>query len=255
MPHTLTPSAPVSSRRAQPSGGRPAASTCCLLCLLGTLFGLFDVRLCQAQSLLRGVSSLSATLESADFSLTTQTRRGPVSTDKMFTVSFPIGPQQSLGFSTGYVRATPFPERAANGAGGLQTRTAWRFKAVPVMVSYARTFGNPNARWVPVASVGFAYLFSSLRAARLAQLGGDGYAPIEQALVPTQSASFTERLGVGYGAEASIGLRANIDQNVFLLIQQRLCYVNSLAFTPSSAQGLSTSFTRLDFSVGLGFSF
>lgn len=224
-----------------------------LCCLAGS-----SVRPCSAQTIRGGVSTLSATLDAASVSISTQTRRSPLVRDKRFSLQFPITRRQSISFGTGYIRFTSVPEDLLADDAAVSIKPAWRFKAVPITLSYAYTLTDPARRWVPVVRAGVAYYMSSMkRALADGNLPTDRMAPIRahEAIAPVGRASFTEKLGLGYGVHASIGIRANVDRSMYVLAEQRICYVQGLAFTPNHNLGIDANFLRLDFNLGLGFRF
>ena len=229
----------------------------CVAGMLCCLAGL-GARPCSAQTLVGGMSSLSATLDAASVSISTQTRRSPLVRDKSFSLQFPITRRQAISFGMGYMRFTSVPEDLLADDAPLSIKPAWRFKAIPITLSYVYTLTDPSRRWVPIVQAGIAYYMSSMKRAFADSASPTGrVVPIRahEAIAPVGRASFTEKLGLGYGVHASVGVRAKIDRSLYVLAEQRVCYVRGLAFTPNHNLGIDASFLRLDFNLGLGFRF
>lgn len=192
-----------------------------------------------------GGSSLSATYQSSDFSLTTRSSRSPISHDKHVAVQFPVGRRQWISFGAGYMRLTSVPEDMM---GYRKIKAPWRYKAIPLSLGYTLLLADENRRLVPVVGATLSYYLSNMK-----EMDGETSIADATGMALPILPSFTEKLGMGYGGEVHLGLRANIDRHVFVQVQQRVCYVNGLAFNPNST--FDAEFVKVDFSVGLGFRF
>ena len=168
------------------------------------------------------------------------------------TISFsvPLSARQSIVFSTEYLRVESFPKPLAE---QLYVKPAWRYKAVPITIGYSYALADPNRRIVPVVGVGVSAYFGSVK-----QLGAPGSTTMRHSGETFETASprlsYHQRLGVGYGAQVSLGLRADLNRHLYALAEGRARYVNGLAFTPNDYD-FRSEFIKIDFAVGLGFKF
>ena len=196
-------------------------------------------------------STLSATLQASDFAVVTRATQSPVATDKRVEMQFPVGPRQWLHVGGGYVRVTSVPEDLIE---DRSMQAPWRFKAVPVGLGYSYALRGEGERWVPTVTASVAYLFSSMKTMRpLTAIPFAAEIPFRPA-----AGAAEEELGMGFGAELALSIRADLDARFFVQLQHRLCYVNGLAFSSAAATTAATasaSFLRLDFALGGGVRF
>ena len=65
---------------------------------------------------------------------------------------------------------------------------------------------------------------------------------------------YHEQSGLGYGVQATLGIRADVNRHVYLLAQGRARYVDGLAFAAND-YNFHSEFTKIDFAIGFGFKF
>jgi hypothetical protein len=169
---------------------------------------------------------------------------------KTFSLSIPLAERHAFVVSTEYMRVESLPKPFAE---QLYVKPAWRYKGVPLTLGYAYALTNPDNRIVPVVGVGVSCYFGSAK-----QLASYSHEPamLHSGEEPASSPRllFDERLGVGYGAEATLGLRADLNRSLFVLAQGRARYIHGLAFT-SNDYDFHTAFAKIDFAIGFGFKF
>lgn len=168
------------------------------------------------------------------------------------TLSFsvPLSARQSLVFSTEYMQVESFPKPLAE---QLYVKPTWRYKAVPLTIGYSYALTDPTRRIVPVVGVGVSAYFGAAK-----QLDTPGSMAMRHSGEAFEAASsrlvYHKGLGVGYGVQATLGLRADLNRHLYALAQGRARYVNGLAFTPHEYD-FRSEFTKVDFAVGFGFKF
>jgi hypothetical protein len=197
---------------------------CTLLCLLFCL----SARLSYAQSLSTLVSSSGST--------------DGVAVSKSLQIDFPIDSRSAFFIGGEYVRDTSMPDAFVDEVKG---KHSWKFKAVPVTIGYMHALTSQEATVVPVVGVGLSYYFCRAKQHETAP------GPAFDANVLGKN--FEKRYGMGYGAEATLGLRAELSRHIFVLAEGRGRYVNGLAF--AEGDDLGAQFVKFDFSIGFGFNF
>ena len=174
-----------------------------------------------------------------------------LSISNTLSFSVPISARQSIVFSTELMRVESLPKPLAE---QLYARPAWRYKAVPLTVGFSYALTNPNRRIVPVVGVGVSAYFS--QAKQLA--AGPGSMTMLHSGEAFQEISprldYHKGLGVGYGVEATLGLRADLNRHFYALAQGRARYVDGLAFTAHDYD-FRSKFTKIDFALGFGVKF
>ena len=148
------------------------------------------------------------------------------------------------------MRVESFPKALAQ---EFFAQPAWRYKAIPITLGYSYALTNPDRRIVPVVGVGVSLYFGSVK-----QLGYvdemDTIRHSADVMVPSDAPlSFQHFLGVGYGAQATFGFRADLNRYLFIQAQGRARYINGLGFTSSDVHAYRSEFTKLDFAIGFGF--
>lgn len=145
----------------------------------------------------------------------------------------PLRGRQALSISTELVQLSSFYVKMANYQGDAD----WKFQGVPVTLSYEYTLPRVG-RFSPVVGGGASLYFSKLK----------------QAMTPRSPTgqSYDRQLGVGYGLQATLGLKTRLNRRLFLLAQGRYRYVNSTAFLGGGQY--HTTFPVLDFALGFGVS-
>ena len=142
--------------------------------------------------------------------------------------------------------AKPFAEQ-------LHVKPAWRYKGLPITVGYSYALTNPNRRIVPVVGVGVScYLGSAKQLESYNTLPSMRHSGEDVSTSPRLE--YHEQPGLGYGVQATLGVRADVNRHVYLLAQGRARYVDGLAFTPND-YNFHSQFTRIDFALGFGFKF
>ncbi len=172
------------------------------------------------------------------------------SISKTFSLNFALSARQSLVVSTEYMKVqsipTPFAEQ-------LLVKPAWGFTGVPITLGYSYALADPTRRIVPVVGVGVSCYLGSVR-----QLASYGDAPSMlhsgEELSSMPRLEYHDHTGVGYGAQATLGFRADVNRYMFLLAEGRARYVNGLALTGTD-YNFRTEFTKIDFVIGFGFKF
>jgi|GEM_PF-3385656 len=212
-----------------------------IVCSLGLLCGcIFFVPNSGAQSSISPKRILDSALRKVASSAKDRDKTGAfrvsASTAKFSTVlsvSVPLAPRHALRISTEYVRLTSFYVKM----NGFKENADWKFSAVPITLGYEYTLASEARRLVPVLGVGASAYFSRTKQLRAVDAG-------------RMVSKYAGRFGVGYGAEASFGIRARLGRSLFLLTRGRYRIVNGFAFYGSNRKG--ARFPVLDFSVGFG---
>ena len=169
---------------------------------------------------------------------------------KTFSLNFPLAERHTFVVSTEYMKVQSLPKPFAE---QLYVKPAWNYTGVPITVGYSYALTNPNRRIVPVVGVGVSCYLGSVR-----QLESYSDAPSMlhsgEELSSSPRLEYHDRTGVGYGAQATLGFRADVNRYMFLLAQGRARYVNGLAFTINDYD-FRAEFSKIDFVVGFGFKF
>ena len=197
---------------------------CALLCFL----------LCVPVSASRA-QSLSTLIRSSGSS-------SGVAVSKSLQVSFPLDEQRAFFVKAEYVRDTPMPDDLVD---EVKAKHTWKLKAVPITVGYTQYLTSPDHTIVPTIGLGLSYYFCRTKQHAMAT------APFVD--VNALGKHFEKRYGMGYGAEATFGLRADLNRSTFVMAQSRARYVDGLAFT--EGDDLNSRFVKFDFSIGVGFRF
>ena len=173
-----------------------------------------------------------------------------LSLSNTLSFSVPISARQSIVLSTEYMQAESFPKPLAE---QLYVKPAWRYKAVPLTLGYSYALTDPNRRVVPVVGVGVSAYFGAAKqldapGGMAMRHSGETFGETSPRLV------YHKGFGVGYGVQATLGLRADVNRYLFVLAQGRARYVDGLAFT-SNDYDFRSEFTKIDFAIGFGFKF
>lgn len=169
-----------------------------------------------------------------------------LSVSKALQVEVPLSSRQAIFVRGEYLRTSSFPSALTKDLTGKQS---WRLKAVPITIGYTRYLANPDRRIVPVLGFGASYYFCRIKKVS----GAEGPVFNAAALPLSTSIPYQERYGMGYGAEATLGLNIDLNRYMFASVQGRSRYVHGLAFV--EGDDLDSRFTNFDFSVGFGFKF
>jgi hypothetical protein len=156
---------------------------------------------------------------------------------KSVTFSISMGGPQALHRSAEYFRNSSLSRTYTQSLG---IEPSWKYRAVPITVSYVYTLPNLSERIAPVVGAGLsAHLYRLTLHDSPALTGGSDAASYEY--------------GAGYGVEASMGLQMALTRNIFALSQVRYRYVR--CFSEVSIDRYNSQFSMVDFVVGLGFTF
>lgn len=182
-------------------------------------------------------------------SLSTMVRSSSSSTglsvSKGLSLEMPVSKQQAFFVRGEYLRTSSFPS-----AKDLTTlKQSWKLKAVPITIGYRHYLTDRNQRVVPVVGMGISYYFCSTKKVE----GVAGPVFTTPALSDEASIPYEKRHGMGYGAEATLGLEVDLSRHLFASVQGRSRFIHGLAFV--EGDDLDSRFTTFDFLVGLGFKF
>lgn len=161
------------------------------------------------------------------------------SISKLVSLNYRLGDRQSVGISTEFVKVASFYFKYR----GFEAEPDWKFKAVPITLRYERLLADPERRIVPVAGVGVSYYLTQLRT----RVVGAEASAERLAL----DSSVTGALGMGWGAQATCGLRARIAGSTFLEVQGRYRIIDGLDIMGNGSD--KARFGFLDFAIGIGF--
>lgn len=207
-------------------------------CLLVGAASLLASPCCLGQSLTALLARApAATPPSAADAPSFSSPRLPSPFSRLITLERPLSPDQSLTVSTELSRFTSFEPHMAD---DLDRQPSWKFKGVPLTVSLVQKLGRPGWPVVPQVSLGVSYYLCKTTLRDYGRLDHTGRPDTDRGY------------GMGYGAEAALGLRTRINRTVFVLAQSRLRYVNGFGLTGGSG-AFDNEFAKLDFAIGLGF--
>lgn len=167
----------------------------------------------------------------------TEVRLSTASVSSILSFSRPIGDRQSLRLSTEFVRMSPAYVKIEGGG-----QPEWKFKGVPITLGYEYTLRDEQRRMVPFVGVGVS-CYLSQASQRFA----------EGASVPVGTGGYAREYGVGYGTQASLGLRTNLSPHLSVVAEGRYRLVNGLALRGQNPD--QAEFPMFDFAVGFGFTF
>jgi hypothetical protein len=177
----------------------------------------------------------------------------PLGSSRTVSYDLPVSNRQAIRLSGGYDELASFPKDDNFKRFGTATM---KLRVVPVGIDYVVHLADPNRRIVPVASIGAAVTLG-----RLSMTEQAGPAAVEAPTVTAAAVPFTalvtsaperhSRMGVGYDVHASLGLRANVSEHLFVIGQARVRHLDALGFSQDDL----AQFDKLDFSVGVGFKF
>lgn len=161
---------------------------------------------------------------------------GYSSSSHTVSVRLPLNGPHALQVSAEYFRSSSLPRWSPR---RLRPEPDWRFRSVPVTVSYTYSLPALTRRIRPVVGVGVS---SHVYQERVRLASG---------LVPRPDGEFDYRMGLRMGAEATAGFRMLVSPQVYVLAQGRCRYVAHPMFGVV-APGYD-AFTTIDVSLGLGF--
>ncbi len=171
---------------------------------------------------------------------------------KAVTVSFLLRGPHAINLRAEYFRSASAPK--AFEIAHLYTAD-WKFRSVPVTVSYTYALPSPSSRIFPVAGFGLsAHVYKQTE--KVEHSTGMPYNFVLQSsiesLTETILPHFANKYGLNVGAEVSLGLIMNVSKNIFVMSQGRYRYIAC----SGHHYGYNYSSLRvLDFSVDIGFQF
>ncbi|HMB89351.1 MAG TPA: hypothetical protein VKP65_00800 [Rhodothermales bacterium] len=170
------------------------------------------------------------------------------SLSKTFSFHFPVAERQSISLGTEIMKTASIPKDLAE---EVQAKPTWDLKAVPVTLGYSYELADPGKGIVPIVGVGVSYYFCEVKKHRSMDASGS---MLYVSSPGTPDAVEKER-GMGYGFQATLGLRTEITRHIFVQAQSRTRYVNGFAFMGQHAEDLGMEFTKIDVTLGLGYTF
>ena len=228
--------------------------TCCCCCsVLALLFSMFcGIPSAKGQSLVSTKKVVNAALRKSTTSRAGNTvesrtdiqriRASSATLSRLITFDIPLGvsDRHSLSVGTEFMRLTTFYTKF----GDLEQEPEWKFKAVPLTLTYEYAFTRPDRRFVPVVGAGASFYVS-----KLSRIAGEVNGPV--LVTEETNVHFQKEYGMGFGAQATLGVRTNINRHLYLTTQARYRYVNGLSI--KGHHQYEGEFTVLDFAVGVGF--
>jgi outer membrane protein W len=161
------------------------------------------------------------------------------SASRILTFNLAVGDRHSIAISAEYLRLTSFNFELY----GFRAQPDWKFSGVPLTVSFEHFLTDPSKRFVPVVGAGFSYYLSLVKT-RHNGPSSNGLQPVLQS---------SKAMGMGWGAQATMGFRTRLYRTTFVQFQGRYRLVDGLAFMGSRSS--EARFGHFDFAVGFGFSF
>ena len=219
---------------------RTLGRICCLF-LCGAVF-FCGKRVC-AQSAASKVLERASSSSADGYSISVST------SSKAATVYLPLGGPHTLSLRAEYFRVASVPKITEK---VWDVKADWKFRSVPLTVSYMYSLPSPNDRIVPVVGAGVsAHFFKETEKIRD---GGTAFISTPFGIVNTAASDFMDRYGLKYGAELSLGVRTQLTRQIFILTEARYRYVNCSASMLRNNFG-SEAVNVVDFSVDVGFAF
>ena len=212
----------------------PWAVGCLLLCGL--------ICLTPSETFAQSVSAL--------FHGSSSSSGGTPSISRSISFDLPLADRNALSLSAEYVQDTSFPEAFGK---VIKGRPSWKITAVPITLGYTHFLASPRSAFVPTVGFGVSYYFC--RTNMLEVPAGYDFAEVySEASMPeaNKKVPFNEQLGMGYGAQITLGVQIDVSRDMFIIAQSRGRYVNGLGFSHSAHQDLNSEFAKVDFSLGMG---
>lgn len=164
------------------------------------------------------------------------------------SVHYHIDNHHALGLGTELIKTSAtgiFAQTLfdANGniTGFIPLKIDWKFKGIPITISYEYAALGANKNFRPAIGIGVSYFMSKVEAqtTNLANL-----------LLDEQK---TARKGRGYGIHAHLALHTQLHKRLNLISQVRYRYSDGMAFS-GKKEDVKIEFTGFDFSLGIGWS-
>ena len=193
---------------------------------------------------------------------------------KTVSLTFPLRTNHTLNVTGEYVSVSSIPKLYEKSLG---LRPTWKFRAIPVTVSYSYSLPTFSERFIPVAGAGLAAFFyrKTLREEVLIpeavgfQLPASNPslslqdAQIQRIAIPRATPSTPEvrfesahHVGISYGAELFLGVRSLMTDNVYIQALWRYRYLRNFADgNKSGAIAFVENRPYSDFNLSLGFGF
>ena len=159
---------------------------------------------------------------------------------RIISLNYRLGERRSVGISTEFIKVASFYFEYD----GFEEQPEWKFKGVPITLKYEHVLADPTRRIVPVVGVGVSYYLTQIKTR---ETNWEMVAGQSSELGPTVSTTS----GMGWGAQATCGIRARLLQGVFLELQGRYRMVNGLEIMGHESD--ASRFRVFDFALGIGF--
>ncbi|MDX1739642.1 MAG: hypothetical protein R3178_00040, partial [Rhodothermales bacterium] len=178
-----------------------------------------------------GLQSRSRALESSTTSIA-----------QLLSFHVALDDRQSVGVGTELLKLATFYFKFR----GYEEQPDWKFKAVPITLSYERLLCSPEKRIVPVVGVGLSYYFAQLRTRLHESVTGP-----QSPTMPIDS-YVSKSFEMGWGAQVTGGIRARLTDRTFLQLQGRYRVLDGFGLSADELHGGDLGV--FDFAVGIGFS-
>lgn len=164
------------------------------------------------------------------------------------TVSFPFRGPHAFNVRAEYFRTSSLPKTLERLHG---VKADWKFRSVPVTASYTYALPSP-ASWIfPVAGIGLsAHMYQQTE--KIDPVSGQPFRSVVQDPENPVAPLFADKRGLNVGAEVSLGLIMNLNENIFVMTQSRYRYV---ACSRHRYGYRYDALNVLDFSLDIGFQF
>ncbi len=156
---------------------------------------------------------------------------------KLVSLHYELDDRQSLSVSTELLKVASFYFEYR----GFEEQPVWKFKGVPLTISYERVLADPSRRIVPVVGVGVSYYLAQMKQRT----------PGEELDALSFDESIHVKRGMGWGAQATWGIRTTLTDRSFLQLQGRYRLIDGFGFTGDEYG--AARFGVFDFVVGIGF--
>ena len=206
----------------------------------------FGTSWCWMPALLLAIFGLCPCLAYAQVSSESSSSSSSIS--KTFSFHFPVAERQSISVGTEIMKSASIPKHLAE---EIQAKPAWDLRAVPITLGYSYELADPSRGVVPVVGVGVSYYFCEVKKHRLMDASGS----MLYVSSPGTPDAIAKERGMGYGVQATLGLRTHIARHLFVQAQSRARYINGFAFMGKHAEELGVAFTKIDVTLGLGYTF
>lgn len=166
----------------------------------------------------------------------------PTSIAQLVSFHVNLDEQQSIGISTEFLKLATFHFKIR----GYEEQPDWKFKAVPITLTYERLLSSSDRRIVPVVGVGLSYYLGQLKTRLPESVTGP-----QSPTTPIDS-YVSSSYEMGWGAQVTGGIRARLTDKTFLQLQGRYRVLDGFGLSQDELHG--GDFGVFDFAIGVGFS-